>query len=96
MLSPIDVCLHCDHESDSNQQSILHRYLQYGKKKTNTKPRFELSTQARQHSISGRGKSARYAREFSFARCHDEAGAITLVLILCCDNQLLQQQRVQG
>ena len=52
------------------------------KKKTNTKPRFELSidssTRARQHSLSARGKSARYAREFSFARCDDATDAIIL------------------
>ena len=29
-----------------------------------------------------RGKSARYAREFSFARCHDEAAAIILMLLV--------------
>ena len=47
--------------------------------KKNTKPRFELSRdssiRARQYSQPARGKSARYAREFGFARCHDEAGA---------------------
>ena len=33
---------------------------------------------ARQHSIPARGKCAQYARELSFARCHDDAGAIIL------------------
>ena len=28
--------------------------------------------------IPARGRSARYAREFSFARCHDEAGAMMI------------------
>ena len=36
------------------------------------RPRFFIDQQ------SARGKSARYAREWSFARCHDEAGAIIL------------------
>ena len=37
------------------------------------RPRFFIDQQ------SARGKSARYARELSFARCHDEeAGAIIL------------------
>ena len=52
------------------------------KKKENTKPRFELSTdssiKARRNFLSARGKRARYAREFSFARCHDAVGAIIL------------------
>ena len=47
-----------------------------------TKPRFELSTDSsgrvRHHSLPARGRSARYARELSFARCHDEAGAIII------------------
>ena len=46
------------------------------------KPRFELitdsSSRAREHSVPARGRSAHYAREFSFARCHDEAGAIMI------------------
>ena len=52
--------------------------MRYVKRK-NTKPRFELSTDSsirtRQHVLSAREKSARYAREFSFARCQDAAGA---------------------
>ena len=52
------------------------------KNKENTKHRFEVGTdssiKARQHFLSARGKSARYAREFSFARCHDATGAIIL------------------
>ena len=40
------------------------------------KLRFELSTDSsgrvRHHSLLARGRSARYAREFSFARYHDE------------------------
>ena len=28
--------------------------------------------------LHARGRSARYAREFSFARCHDEAGSVML------------------
>ena len=52
------------------------------KNKTNAKPRFELSTvQSHQDLLPTRGKSARYAREFSFARCHDEAGAIVFILL---------------
>ena len=39
---------------------------------------------AHQDLIPTRGKSARYAREFSFARCHDEAGDIILILLHCC------------
>ena len=38
---------------------------------------------AHQDLLPTRGKSARYAREFSFARCHDEAGAIILILLHC-------------
>ena len=54
------------------------------KNKTNAKPRFELSTvRARQHFIPARGSSARYAREFSSATCHDEAGGIILILLHC-------------
>ena len=62
------------------KNTYTHNYDTACKKKINTKPRFELSTEdssirARQYSQPARGKSARYAREFSFARCHDEAGA---------------------
>ena len=35
-------------------------------------------------SISTRGISARYALEFSFARCHDEAASVILILLHCC------------
>ena len=42
--------------------------------KRNAKPRFELSTDSRsktrQYSRSARGRSARQARELSFARCY--------------------------
>ena len=52
------------------------------KKITNTKPKFELSIDRsigiRQHSLPARGKSARYSREFSFARYHDAVVAIML------------------
>ena len=37
-----------------------------------------------QNLLPTRGTSARYAREFIFARCHDEAGAIILILLHCC------------
>ena len=39
---------------------------------------------AYQNLLPTRGKSARYAREFSFARCHDEAVAIILIILHCC------------
>ena len=47
--------------------------------------------------ISARGKSARYAREVSFARPHDEAGYTTLYAVVLWairqgrDGLLLQQ-----
>ena len=45
--------------------------------KRNAKPRFELSTDSRsktrQYSRSARGRSARQARELSFARCYVKA-----------------------
>ena len=46
------------------------------------KPRFELkhistdSSIETQYSLPARGKIARYAREFSFARFHDEGDTI--------------------
>ena len=51
--------------------------------KRNAKPRFELSTDRTgssrtRHSLPARGRSARYARELSFARCHHEAGCATV------------------
>ena len=52
------------------------------KTKTNTKPRFKLSTDSsirgRQRPLQGHGKSARYVGGYSFASCHHEAGAIML------------------
>ena len=44
------------------------------------------SAQCRAHQdlLPTRGECARYALEFSFARCHDEAGAIILILLHCC------------
>ena len=51
--------------------------------KRNAKPRFELGTDRTgssrtRHSLPARGRSARYTRELSFARCHDEAGCATV------------------
>ena len=52
------------------------------KLKRNAKPGFELSTDSskrdRQHSIPARGRSARNAREFNFAKCYNKAGYIIL------------------
>ena len=51
--------------------------------KTNAKPRFELNTvQSPPRFATYTRKSARYAREFNSARCHDEAGAIILILLI--------------
>ena len=69
--------------SDFSLNTVI--YDTANKNKTNAKPRFELSTvQSHQDLLPTRGKNARYAREFSFARCHDEAGAIIFILLHCC------------
>ena len=50
------------------------------KRERSVKPRFELSTDSSrrdsQHSLPARGRSARYARELSFAKYYDGAGYI--------------------
>ena len=74
---------HCQ-ESAGTAVPVIYRYLRRGmQKEKNTKPRFEISTAyssigARQNFLSAREKSALFAREFSFARCQDAAGAIIL------------------
>ena len=69
--------------SDFSLNTVI--YDTANKNKTYAKPRFELSTvQSHQDLLPTRGKSARYAREFSFARCHDEAGDIIFILLHCC------------
>ena len=56
--------------SDFSLNTVI--YDTANKNKTNAKPRFELGTvQSHQDLLPTRGISARYAREFSFARCHD-------------------------
>ena len=61
--------------SDFSLNTVI--YDTTNKNKLNAKPRFELR-------LPTRGISARYAREFSFARCHNEAGAIIFILLHCC------------
>ena len=86
--------------SDFSLNTVI--YDTANKNKTNAKPGFELSrVQSHQDLLPTRGKNARYAREFSFARCHDEAGAnIHTTTLLSCgqrqglENQLLQRRKV--
>ena len=69
--------------SDFSLNTVI--YDTANKNKTNAKPRFELSTvQSPPRFAMDSGISARYAREFSFARCHDEAAAIILILLHYC------------